>query len=72
VGVVAIMFVVVLFSGTTMFFPFGGSYQIEMDPEQQAALPGIVAFTILIAAITLVVIIGSWIYSRGRLSSESQ
>jgi hypothetical protein len=72
VGIIAIMFVVVILSGFVFFFPFGGSYEFESSPELETILPSIVLYSILIAALTLVVIVGSWIYSRGRLASESQ
>ncbi len=72
VGVIVIMLLVVIMSGTVVFFPFGGSYEIEPNPQFQTAVPSIIAYYILIASITVAVIAGSWVYSRGRLSSESQ
>jgi len=70
--VVAIMFVVVILSGSVFFFPFSGSYEIETSPGMDTALTSMLQSTILIAAATLAVIFGSWVYSHGRLASESQ
>jgi hypothetical protein len=71
VGVVAIMVLVAFLTGTMVFFPFGNSYEFQPSPDLQTLLPSMLLSSILIAATTLVVIVGSWLYNHVRVTSES-
>lgn len=70
VVVAAVIIGIAVLSGSVFFFPFIlPSSELEIDPRFLSAIP----FFILLAAVSVVALFGSWLYSHSRqVDSEEQ